>query len=107
MKKYFLIISSLCILFSCGESSDKKETKELKTETPKSKFNLQGYWGNIAFFGKSKEKGLGKFDFYCTEMTFEEDSVLIDNGFEAYKLKYDAIESTCILRNASQGKDLE
>ena len=110
MKKYFLVIIVTGLLSSCGESSEKQETqkKESETRNPKLQiFNMQGYWANIGFMGKAKQKGLGNFDFYCTEMTFDADSVLIDNGFESYKLKYSLSDSVCTLLNATQGKNLE
>jgi hypothetical protein len=106
MKKYFFIILSIPILFSCGELAQNKESRS-ETQNPKPEINISGYWANVGFMGKAKTKGLGNVDFYATEMTFDTDSVLVDNGFESYKLKYDVKDSVCTLYNAFQGKNLQ
>jgi len=100
MRSYPLyILFFIFLLQACGEEQEEKK------ETPKL-FNLEGYWANIGFIDKARKNGLSRGDFYCTEMTFDKDSVEIDNGFELYKLKYTVNDSICCLQDAFQENDL-
>lgn len=102
MKKIFFYIAFV-FCFACSETKEKEISV---TKTPILPVDVTGYWVNLSFIDHAKQDVLGSKDFYCCEMVFDDDSVLIDNGFEEYFLAYSIKDSVCILRQAFQDRDL-